>query len=100
MDCGGDGHCDAFVVLHGVGDGVGEVFASFASVDGVGDCVLASGDGDGEVGSAVGVFVVPGVEGLVGGVEEGVDGEVGVVVGLALHGVEAVFEAGEVGVHA
>ena len=98
MDCGGDGHCDAFVVLHGVGDGVGEVFASFASVDGVGDFVLASGDG--EVGSAVGVFVVPGVEGLVGGVEEGVDGEVGVVVGLALHGVEAVFEAGEVGVHA
>lgn len=98
MDCGGDGHCDAFVVLHGVGDGVGEVFASFASVEDIGYFVLPSGDG--EVGSAVGVFVAPGVECLVGGIEEGVDGEVGGVVGLALHGVEAVFEAGEVGVHA
>lgn len=85
-------------MLHGEGDGVGEVFASFASVEDAGHFVLASGDG--EVGAAVGVFVAPCVECLVGGVEEWVNGEVGGVAGLSLHGVEAVFEAGEVGVHA
>lgn len=89
MDCCGYGDGDAFVVLHGVDDGVGEVFAAFAAVEGVGYFVLPSGDG--EVGSAVGILVAPGVEDLVGGVEEWVDGEVGGVVGVALHGVESVL---------